>query len=122
MLQPDFYTVKQPLFIPGSVQAVLEFNGQHPIFSGHFPGQPVVPGVCMLQIVKEITISATSQSLRLQKAAELKFLAVIDPRVHSRVNISIQYALENDNLIVVTASLFIEEISFFKFKGIFSPA
>jgi 3-hydroxyacyl-[acyl-carrier-protein] dehydratase len=122
ILQPGFYTVNESVLLPGSVQALLAFNAQDPIFSGHFPGQPVVPGVCMLQIVKEITIMAIGHPLQLQKAAELKFLAIIDPRVHSQVNISIQYSRENEHLIGVTARLFLAETIFFKFKGIFSPA
>lgn len=28
-------------------------NPQHSLYAGHFPQQPVVPGVCTLQMIKE---------------------------------------------------------------------
>lgn len=31
----------------------LEINHSHPIFKGHFPGSPVLPGVVMLHIIRE---------------------------------------------------------------------
>ena len=53
-LLPNFYKVTHSEHINETdwvVQVML--NPQHAIYSGHFPQQPVVPGVCMLQIIKE---------------------------------------------------------------------
>jgi len=122
ILQPGFFTVQHPVAKTGVLEAQLEFNGTHPIFEGHFPGQPVVPGVCMLQIVKELTIMALGSPLQLQKAVEMKFLAVIDPGIQRAVSISLHYSGEVDNFVSVSASLFNRETVFFKFKGIFSRA
>jgi 3-hydroxymyristoyl/3-hydroxydecanoyl-(acyl carrier protein) dehydratase len=44
----------------GSISAVLDINRDCEIFKGHFPGQPIAPGACMLQIVKDILEKATS--------------------------------------------------------------
>ena len=32
----------------------VEIDPTHPIFEGHFPDQPVLPGVCMVQIALTI--------------------------------------------------------------------
>ena len=29
----------------------LELNPEHPVYEGHFPGNPVVPGVCQVQMI-----------------------------------------------------------------------
>ena len=53
-LLPNFYKVTHSEHINETdwvVQVML--NPQHVIYNGHFPQQPVVPGVCMLQIIKE---------------------------------------------------------------------
>lgn len=31
----------------------VRLDAAHPIYAGHFPGNPVLPGVCTLQIVRE---------------------------------------------------------------------
>jgi 3-hydroxyacyl-[acyl-carrier-protein] dehydratase len=120
ILQDDFYTILHPVTAPGSIHAVLELNPGHAIFRGHFPDQPVVPGVCMLQMIKELLETATGKPARLLKGSELKFLSVIDPRQNKQVNVELIYAPEGNDLIAVTARLFYNETNFFKFKGIFT--
>jgi 3-hydroxyacyl-[acyl-carrier-protein] dehydratase len=77
---------KEPLFKvisstcrEGSVSAVLAIDQQNDIFNGHFPGQPVVPGACMLQIVKEVLADALHRRIRLVKADNIKFLSLVQP-------------------------------------------
>ena len=31
----------------------IRLNGEHEIFKAHFPGEPITPGVCQLQMVVE---------------------------------------------------------------------
>ena len=37
------------------ISAQIKLNPKHEIFKGHFPGKPIMPGVCMIQIIKELT-------------------------------------------------------------------
>jgi 3-hydroxyacyl-[acyl-carrier-protein] dehydratase len=120
ILQNDFYTILQPGKGPGSLQAILELNPDHPIFKGHFPGQPVVPGVCMLQMLKELLEIAVGRSTQLAKGHELKFLSVIDPQKNNLINVELSYEAEGSAVITVAARFFCGEITFFKFKGLFN--
>ena len=61
----------------------IEVNSLHPIFKGHFPDNPVMPGVCMLQIIKEITEEIVDSKLFMQKCVNVKFLALINPEINS---------------------------------------
>ena len=54
ILLNEFYTILQRTPGPGVVKATISINKKHRILEGHFPGLPVVPGVCMLQIVREL--------------------------------------------------------------------
>jgi 3-hydroxyacyl-[acyl-carrier-protein] dehydratase len=119
ILKDNLYTVQEARATEGGLAAVLELNALHPIFNGHFPGQPVLPGVCMVQIVKELTSQEFQAPIRLVKGSECKFLAVVDPRIHSAPGIEINYTKDPDGQIVVSARIFIAETVFFKFKGIF---
>ena len=120
ILAGDFYTVVNPVSDDNSMQAIIKINAGHNIFKGHFPEQPVVPGVCMMQIVKELLESTTGRLLRLQTGLDLKFLSVIDPRQNDTVHAETNYTVLASGDINVTARLFYNEITFFKFKGVFT--
>ena len=86
MLQGDFFTISNIEITGFDIKATLIINATHKIFNGHFPGQPVVPGVCMLQMVKEIMEQVIEKKTDLIKSSEIKFLAVIDFEVkHGRM-------------------------------------
>ena len=36
--------------------SIIELNPEHGIYKGHFPYVPVAPGVCLVQIIKEILL------------------------------------------------------------------
>jgi 3-hydroxyacyl-[acyl-carrier-protein] dehydratase len=121
MLQHSFFTILKHEAAPGSVKALLSINKDHEILKGHFPGQPIVPGVCMMQMVKEILECETNRILRLTEAENMKFLSVIDPRQNSEIEASVLFK-EEDESISLNASLFSGSVTFFKLKAVFRNA
>ena len=119
MLSGNFFYIKTLIQTTDKIEALIEINAQHEIFIGHFPNQPVVPGVCMMQIIKEIFESALAKKTNLINADQLKFLAVLDPSKNIIVHAQIKYAIENNNQIKVAASLFNESIIYFKMNAVF---
>ena len=117
MLQGSFYTVLNNQSNGVSVNALLELNPEHHIFDGHFPEIPVVPGVCMMQMVKELVEDFTGRRLRLSKAEHLKFLTIIDPRQNKLLEVDISIVSSASQNIQVTAAFSRQETVFFKFKG-----
>jgi 3-hydroxyacyl-[acyl-carrier-protein] dehydratase len=103
------------------IKASLELNELHSIFNGHFPGQPVVPGVCMMQVVKELTALHLKKKLFIVEADNMKFLSVLDPRTNKSVQASISVT-EKDNAIVVNATLFADTVTFFKLKAVLNSS
>lgn len=102
----------------GAIAATLGINKNSEIFNGHFPGQPVVPGACMLQLVKDVLKTALNCKLRLKQAGYLKFISFVDPRLVSVVHLQIAYT--GDDPLAVTAQLLCGEAACFKFRGTFS--
>jgi 3-hydroxyacyl-[acyl-carrier-protein] dehydratase len=121
MLQGNFFTIASIKTETQSAKAVLEINAAHEIFNGHFPGTPVVPGVCMMQMVKEILEDILAGETRMIKAEHIKFLNVINPQQTSSVNLDLKYSITDNKHASVIASLFNDEIVYFKFKGVFKP-
>src|SRR4026208_2605642 len=105
MLQEDFFTITTLQADNDSVHAVLEINAAHRIFEGHFPGQPVVPGVCMMQMIKEIMEKIRHRKLQITSASNMKFLSLIDPNQFAEVNTMISWVDAEQGSIAITASL-----------------
>ena len=63
----------------------VELNPSCVIYEAHFPGEPITPGVCIVQIGKEVIEdllleqSSASRRLEIIKAKNIKFLSVISP-------------------------------------------
>ncbi len=117
MFLGDFFTINNLQSSAPDVSAEIVINAQHKIFDGHFPGQPVVPGVCMMQMVKEIMEHVTGRKTILSKAHEMKFLVVIDPSQNNIIQATLKYTQEDDGKMNITATLLHEQTTHFKFKG-----
>ena len=79
MLLKDFYKINELKTEAESTSVTITINKNHEIFKGHFPNNPVMPGVCMMQIIKEITEEVVDSKLFMQKCSNVKFMALINP-------------------------------------------
>jgi|SRR5579863_5830234 len=79
MLLNDLFLVDKWQGGYNKLTACLRVQVPHPIFSGHFPGRPVVPGACLVQLVEEMSRTAAGREIRLIRAGPIKFIAMIDP-------------------------------------------
>jgi 3-hydroxyacyl-[acyl-carrier-protein] dehydratase len=101
------------------IEAEIVLKPTHPIFKGHFPNLPVVPGVCMVQIVKEIAEKQLNRKLFLATASNIKFLAVLNPEIHHQVNVEVQLKPSGDNAFGMESKLYFGGVTFFKMKAEF---
>lgn len=84
------YDIRTLAFLGGnSYNAQVGINPEDPIFSGHFPGQPVLPGVCTLAIVKDCICKATEKRLRYCEMVQCKFTGMVDPFMSGILNIDL---------------------------------
>lgn len=105
-----------------SIEAKVRIDKSHPIFEGHFPGQPILPGVCMMQLIKELIESAEQSKYILATADNMKFLNVVDPTENDQISASILIEQRNEEGMKITASLFAGDVTFFKLKATLQPA
>jgi len=54
MAQNGLFTFTYPKTEHDIVKTDVKLNRLYQIFDGHFPGHPVLPAVCMLQMVKDV--------------------------------------------------------------------
>lgn len=115
MLLNDFFIIDDWQPGNGLARAILRINWGHPIFEGHFPGRPVVPGACLLQIVKELVSMATDSEVTLIRADQIKFIAMIGPDLDETVWMNLTW---NQALQVTAEGTHAGDICF-RFKGSF---
>ncbi len=121
MLLKDFYTIKE--IDPSdkeNIKAIVELNKGHEIYKGHFPGNPVVPGVCLTQLIKELMENIEAKELIMVYADNIKFIAVVNPEINNILQIDLKIKHdEEQNIIKVNSVTHYNDTVFYKFKGNF---
>ncbi len=76
----------------------IELNAGHIVYSGHFPGHPVTPGVIQMQIVHELLEKHLCRSVRLTAMTQCKFLKILNPVDTPRIVIHIELNQTGEHL------------------------
>ncbi len=63
----------------GKITARFVFPPEFSGFKGHFPGRPVLPGVCSIQAVTAIFKALKKEEARLREIVLAKFFAPVSP-------------------------------------------
>jgi len=95
ILKNDFYTVIEETTTEQGRNYLIRLNGEHPVYQAHFPGYPVTPGVCIAQIIKELSSVYLEQTFFLRIMRNVKFLNVLNPLKHPEVAIELSVKTEN---------------------------
>lgn len=111
MLIEGLYEIIATESTDNGILAKVHLNKDHEIFKGHFPGNPVMPGVCMIQIIKELTEEATGKNLFLAVSSNIKFMAIINPEINPDLQIVIDIAEENGEVKVKNTTSFEDTVA-----------
>ena len=57
----------------------IRFDASHPIFAGHFPEHPIVPGACLVQIAEELAETTYGHPVRFTQLSKLRFSRPVTP-------------------------------------------
>ena len=72
-------------------RTIVQIAADHPAFAGHFPGSPVLPGVCLLAEVIEVALREPGHAQVIGKApciAVAKFVAPVRPGAELAIHLS----------------------------------
>lgn len=112
MLLENFYTVNTINRVADqSFLVEVTLNDKHEVFKGHFPGNPVTPGVGMMQIIKELTEEITGEKLFLSTASNVKFMALINPEVTPNLKLELDILATDEEVKVKNTTSFDETIA-----------
>ncbi|MAU71578.1 MAG: 3-hydroxyacyl-ACP dehydratase [Pseudozobellia sp.] len=118
MLIEGLYSVIETNTEENTLYAKVKLNKDHEVFEGHFPGNPVMPGVCMIQMIKELTEEQMGQDLFLTTASNIKFMAIINPEKNETIDLQLNIS-ENEGLVKVKTTVSFEETMALKLSATF---
>jgi 3-hydroxyacyl-[acyl-carrier-protein] dehydratase len=78
-LQNSLYTIVSEQTVGTAIRYDIRLDATHQIYQAHFPGEPITPGVCIIQIAKELLEEQTRRSMMIEKVKNVKFLSIISP-------------------------------------------
>jgi 3-hydroxyacyl-[acyl-carrier-protein] dehydratase len=95
-----------------SVAARVTFDPAHPVYQGHFPGQPVTPGVCIVGMLRDLMQQALKRQLIMSEARMVKFHNPLKPIAGLEVSVNITYRYVDADSFAIKATVRDEEITF----------
>jgi 3-hydroxyacyl-[acyl-carrier-protein] dehydratase len=117
MLFTDFYTVDQMIMSDSGAVFHITLNPNHVIYNGHFPGQPVLPGVCSLQIIKECAEQLVNKKLHYAQISLCKFLRYVDPVQCNEITLNISIVKNEEGMFQISANGMNGDSYFIKIKA-----
>lgn len=75
----SLYSIVSKNVTDSSIRYDILLDASHFIYQAHFPEEPITPGVCIIQIAKELMENHLHQMLSIKTLKNVKFLNVISP-------------------------------------------
>ncbi|KIO51145.1 hotdog family protein [Flavobacterium hibernum] len=120
MVLKDFYNVLSEEKTGDSKYSItILINEKHEVFKGHFPGNPIMPGVCMIQIIKELTAAITKSTLIIQTLSNVKFMALINPEVTPELRLELEITTTEEDLVKVKNTTYFNDTVALKLSNVY---
>jgi 3-hydroxyacyl-[acyl-carrier-protein] dehydratase len=105
MLKDSFFTILSYAEAENGRTYRIALNGSHPIFRAHFAGNPIMPGACYVQLIKELTSDYFSRTFFTRIVRNMKFLHVINPLESPEISVQLVFSQPEDEHVSVSAVL-----------------
>lgn len=113
-LQPSIFNIVALSKNENVIHAKAKLLADSEIYKAHFPGNPITPGVCQLQLVKDCVKTAYKLNELLFTGSKfVKFVNILKPTEHQEIDVEIMVN-QKDNSIEIDAKIFDADIIFLK--------
>lgn len=116
----QLYTLQQlPTSDAGQLNVRVEISENHSVFDGHFPGLPILPGVYLIQMIKDSLNAFLPGNYSARAVDSVKYLVPVEPNKNNVLRLEMTLKESDSNMVVSTNSYFEDNTVHFKFKGEF---
>lgn len=117
LLEGKLYNIKSIESTGAKLLAFIEIIPTHPVFDGHFPGNPILPGVCTLHICGELLSKHLKQQYILIKSENIKFTSLVIPTENTILGYEISFSKTDEQHIAVKCTVTGNKVEILKMKG-----
>ena len=119
MLKDNFFTILSSVATEKGCTCRIALNGSHPIFQAHFAGNPVMPGACIVQVIKELASDYFGRVFFVSAVHNMKFLHAVNPSESPEISVQLIFTQQENESISVSAVLFNEDKVFSKLAQLY---
>lgn len=102
----NLYSIDNESLLDESFSYGISFNADHQIYKVHFPGTPITPGACQLEIIRQLAALYIGKDVQIIEVKNIKFLRIITPLENVSVIVEGQISRDQETgLIKCTAQI-----------------
>ena len=116
MLQDTYYTIVSRTDTAEESLFEIQMLGSHPVYQGHFPGNPVSPGVCNMQMIKELAEQLIGHEVMLDYVKQYRLMEVLSPQKTPQLSIHVSVEASEDAY-TIRAAAYVADTQAIDFKG-----
>ena len=79
ILKNSLYTIADKKMEGSGIFYQILLDKNHFIYKAHFPNEPITPGVCIIQVAKELLEDYLHEEYEISYIKNIKFLSVLSP-------------------------------------------
>ncbi|MCQ2285711.1 MAG: beta-hydroxyacyl-ACP dehydratase [Bacteroidales bacterium] len=113
-----FFIVEQSLLKDGFPLLKVELNKECAVYQGHFPGNPISPGVCNLRMIQKCAEIVIGRPLSITRINYCRFLKLITPLTHHFLFVKIQCTRTDEGYSILSSILDENDTVLVDFKGV----
>ena len=96
----DLFCIENYVVNEKGFSSEIRLDAKHTVYSGHFPEQPVTPGVIQLFIVHNLLEKHLEKKIQLKTVSQCKFLKILNPDENPYLTVNVTIELKEDILTI----------------------
>lgn len=87
----NYYKIIKQNIQPSNAEFIVELQADCPVYKGHFPGNPVAPGACNIEMIRQCASIALGKEVRIAQMKVCKFMMLLQPQKQAELRIQLTW-------------------------------
>ncbi len=116
-LEDKYYQIEDCRSDDGHTVFAIRLLPECDVYVGHFPGNPVCPGVCHIEMLRECVVRLTGKKLFISSIRQCRLTSVASPGTCNRMELTVSLKDMSDGGVAVTATLADADKTYMEYRG-----